>query len=153
MAGLARRLVQVEADAFRQLLRESGRRVLGIDVGSQRVGLAISEDVDGIALPLKVVRRKDLTTTDVSAFIKDVVVSHNIGGLVVGLPIDLDGEEGVSCRRVKRFVRQVSRETELRLPYTFYDETNTTVDAYDNLKDAYGPEYVKMLGPLPQIPM
>ena len=101
----------MEADAFRQLLRESGRRVLGIDVGSQRVGLAISEDVDGIALPLKVVRRKDLTTTDVSAFIKDVVVSHNIGGLVVGLPIDLDGEEGVSCRRVKRFVRQVSRET------------------------------------------
>ena len=136
----APRLVLAEAKAFRQYLRSNGRRVLGVDVGSYRVGFAIAEDLDGFAMPLQVVKRQNQLTADVSAFIRNVVHSSDIGGLVVGWPLAPDGSEGVSCRRVARFMRQVSREAKIALPFTYFDESNTTVNAYEGLKEDVGRE-------------
>eukprot|EP00750_Incisomonas_marina_P012476 INCI16887.1.p1 GENE.INCI16887.1~~INCI16887.1.p1 ORF type:complete len:142 (+),score=14.15 INCI16887.1:225-650(+) len=135
-----RKVAFLEAEVFRRHLRESGRRVIGVDVGSYRVGFSIAENIDGVALPLKVVKRDRLATDEVSAFITDVVQSSNVGGMVVGWPLEVNGSEGVSCRRVTRFMKQVSREVDFALPYTYYDESNTTVNAYEDLKDAYGEE-------------
>jgi putative transcription antitermination factor YqgF len=136
----APRLVLAEAKAFRQYLRNNGRRVLGVDVGSYRVGFAIAEGIDGFALPLQVVKGKTDLTTDVAAFIRNMVRSSDVGGLVVGWPLAPDGSEGSSCRRVARFMRQVSRTANIALPYTYFDESNTTVNAYEDLKEDVGRE-------------
>ena len=143
MASASGGLRRVAAHALRQQLRENQKPLLGVDVGSYRCGFAIAPHIDAVAIPLKVVKRRNLDTSDVSSFLESVVRAHDVGGLVVGWPLQVDGTEGVSCHRVRRFVRQVSREVAgINLPYTLFDESNTTVDAYDDLKDSYGPECV-----------
>lgn len=140
MSAAVRRLAFIKPSALRKHLIATQRPVLGLDVGSYRCGFAIAENFDSVAIPLQVVKRRNLATADVSNFLQNVARAHNVGGLVVGLPLNVDGTEGVSCNRVRRFMRQVARDVDIGLPYTFYDESHTTVDAYDDLKDIYGVE-------------
>jgi len=104
-------------------------RLLGLDVGEKRIGVALSEE--GIlARPLTVVHRR--SRMEDFAAIGALVQSHRIECVVVGLPTSTEGGIGSQARRVKRFARGLART--VPAPLVFVDESYTTVDALDIMK-------------------
>lgn len=94
------------------------RAVLGIDYGSKRMGLAVSDLLRNIATSYKILHRSSWQN-DV-AELKKIIEEKEIGGIVYGLPLQMNGEEGDIAREVKSFAEKLS--TEIPLPYTFWDE-------------------------------
>ena len=107
-------------------------RLLGVDYGSKRVGLAISDPEGRFALPLGVVARKD--DRGVARRIVEIVRREEIAGLVVGEPRRLDGTRGDAAQRVARFARRL--ETATDLPVALVDESLTSVEAERRLRSA-----------------
>ena len=107
-------------------------RVLGIDYGQVRVGLAVSDPDRILASPLATYNRRD-TAAD-SAYFKQVMVAEEIVGLVVGLPMHTDGREGVKAQEARAFGGWLASVT--GLPVVFADERFTTVFAESALWDA-----------------
>ena len=97
-------------------------RLLGLDVGKKTVGLAISDDGLVIATPLITVRRtrlaEDLERLDA------LVSEHGVGGLVIGLPLNMDGTEGGRCQAVRQFTSDFLLRHDL--PVGFWDERLST---------------------------
>lgn len=107
-------------------------RLLGIDYGAVRVGLAICDTERLVASPLTVYRRRD-TTTD-AAFFQQLVATEGVSGLVVGLPVHMSGAEGGKAREARAFGAWLSQVTSL--PVDFWDERFTTVEAEEYLREA-----------------
>ena len=105
-------------------------RVLGVDPGERRVGLALSDEDGRIALPLRTVPRGKDSAAVVRAIV-DVVAEKEVGEVVVGLPLRLDGSEGEAARRARAFA--VLLERSLAVPLTLWDERLTTVAAERSL--------------------
>lgn len=99
-----------------------GRRLLGLDVGSKTVGLALSDVLLTVASPLETLRRVKFSR-DVET-LAAVVAEHQVGGLVLGLPVGMDGTEGPRCQSVRQFAINVHRV--LALPHAFWDERLST---------------------------
>jgi putative holliday junction resolvase len=119
------RLVEPEA------LPSQGR-LLGLDFGTKRVGLAISTPEQTIASPFETYARKSESRD--AEFLVRVVREHRIVGIVVGLPMHTGGEEGIKAREARDFGQWVSSATEL--PVAFWDERFTTAVAQDLMRDA-----------------
>jgi putative Holliday junction resolvase len=100
-----------------------GQRLLGLDVGSKTVGLAISDRTRSVASPLETLRRGKLAQ-DVAA-LAALCGERKVGGLVVGLPINMDGSEGPRCQSVRQFVENLAAGG-LDLPAAFWDERLST---------------------------
>ena len=77
------------------------RRLLGLDVGSKTVGLALSDVLLTIATPMETLRRTKFGR-DAEALIR-LIREHEVGGLVLGLPISMDGSEGPRCQSTRQF--------------------------------------------------
>ncbi len=102
----------------------TGGRVLGLDPGEVRVGVALSDPSGIIAQPLVVLDRRH---GSVVSLIADIVAEHGVAGVVIGLPVSLDGTEGVAAQRARALGGEVERETGCEV--TFFDERFTTVQA------------------------
>lgn len=100
-------------------------RVLGVDVGTVRIGLALSDVERIVATPLQTVQGRDQQKAIDT--ICDVVRTHEVRALVVGLPLDLDGREGRAAKRTRRFVRRLEARAEL--PVFWLDERLTSAQA------------------------
>ena len=100
-----------------------GSRLLGLDVGAKTVGIAISDGRLGLATPVETIRRKKLKD-DVTALTR-IIADRDVGGLVVGLPMNMDGSEGPRCQSVRQFAENI--EPFVGLPFTFWDERLSTV--------------------------
>ncbi len=98
-------------------------RLLGLDVGAKTVGLAISDRGLKVASPLETLHRGKLAE-DVAALAR-ICAERRIGGLVVGLPVNMDGSEGPRCQSVRQFVANLG-ERGLVLPAAFWDERLST---------------------------
>ena len=107
-------------------------RLLGIDFGDVRIGLAICDAAQVIASPLATYVRADAEGD--ARFFQQLVMSESVAGLVVGLPIHLDGREGEKAAQARAFGRWLAEIT--KLPVVFWDERFTTVDAERALLDA-----------------
>jgi putative Holliday junction resolvase len=106
-------------------LREAmapGSRLLGLDVGTKTIGLALSDTRLVIASPLETIRRRRFR--DDAAALFALVDRHNVGGLVVGLPLTLGGGNGPRTQSVRQFVRNVLALRDL--PVAFWDERLST---------------------------
>ena len=111
----------------------SGRtRVLAIDPGKVRLGLAVSDAERRIASPLTTWTRRDREQD--ARLLKEVVEEEQIGLIVIGLPVHTTGREGVQARSAREFGAWVARLT--ALPCVFYDERFTTWEAESHLWDA-----------------
>lgn len=99
-----------------------GQRLLGLDVGTKTIGLAISDPRLTIATPLETIRRKRFT--DDLATLARIVAEREIGGLVVGLPVSMDGSEGPRCQSVRQFAANVLEKIDI--PIAFWDERLST---------------------------
>ncbi len=97
-------------------------RLLGIDVGSKTLGLALSDLSLTVATPLKTVKRTKFTRD--AEQLRAVVREHDVGGLLLGLPVSMDGTEGPKCQSVRQFAANVLDV--LDLPLAFWDERLST---------------------------
>lgn len=111
----------VAATEMKQLVAP-GQRLMALDVGTKTVGLALSDTRLVIATPLETLRRTKFSSD------ADRLAAHGrthaVGGLVLGLPISMDGSEGPRCQSVRQFARNL--EPFLPLPMTFWDERLST---------------------------
>ncbi len=99
-----------------------GQRLLGLDLGAKTIGLAISDAGLVVASPLQTIRRTKFSA-GVRALSR-VVDERRVGGLVVGLPVNMDGTEGRRCQSVRQFVADLLKD--LDLPVAFWDERLST---------------------------
>jgi putative holliday junction resolvase len=107
-------------------------RLLGVDYGSVRIGLAVTDPDRRIASPLTTYERKG-TEADAPYF-KKLVEQEQIGLIVVGLPIHLSGQEGEKAKEAREFGQWLGQVT--GLPIVFWDERFTTVEAEGHLLSA-----------------
>ncbi|MFC3616720.1 Holliday junction resolvase RuvX [Lutimaribacter marinistellae] len=106
--------------------------LMGLDLGDKTIGVAVSDRMRGVASPLETVRRKKFTLD--SARLLDIAQAREIGGIVLGLPRNMDGSEGPRCQSTRAFARNMSRLTEI--PISFWDERLSTVAAEKALLEA-----------------
>lgn len=99
------------------------QRILGFDLGEKTIGLAISDATFMIASPLEILP-KGKFSKDVKK-IEQIVADREVGGFVIGLPINMDGTEGPRCDSVRDFGRNLLGFIDL--PLTFWDERMSTV--------------------------
>jgi putative Holliday junction resolvase len=107
-------------------------RLLGVDYGNVRVGLAISDPDRKIAFPLATYQRRGREQD--AAYYRQVIAEESVGGIVVGLPVHCDGNEGQAAAAVRAFGRWLGERT--GLPVVYWDERFTTVEAESVLWDA-----------------
>ena len=107
-------------------------RLLGLDLGEKTIGLALSDRLLMVATPMETLKRAKFTA---DAARLDIIISeHAIGGLVVGLPLNMDGSDGPSAQSARAFGRNwVNRST---LPLIFWDERLSTMAVTRTLLDA-----------------
>lgn len=108
------------------------KRILGIDFGEKRIGLALSDPEGQFAVPLETLRR----TSDAQAIrqIIDTALDREVECLVVGEPLNLDGSRGPASARASSFARKLAAES--GLPVKMTDETLTSVEAEERLREA-----------------
>jgi putative holliday junction resolvase len=107
-------------------------RLMGIDLGTKTIGLALSDVERRIATPLETIKRVKFTP-DVQQ-IKALAERYDVGGLVFGLPLNMDGSEGPRSQATRAFVRNL--KPLLPLPILFWDERLSTVVVTRTLLDA-----------------
>jgi putative Holliday junction resolvase len=100
-------------------------RLLGVDYGSVRVGLAVSDPDRRIASPLATYARRGPDAD--ATYFRALAAAEEVVGLVVGLPVHTDGREGVKAREARAFGQWLGEVT--GRPVAFYDERFTTVQA------------------------
>jgi putative Holliday junction resolvase len=109
-----------------------GARLIGIDVGSKTLGLALSDTTRKIASALVTLRRSRLAA-DLRRLL-DLAAEHGVGGFVVGLPLNLDGSEGPRAQATRAFVRNLAKLTSLAI--LCWDERLSTAAAERVLLEA-----------------
>jgi putative holliday junction resolvase len=98
-------------------------RLLGLDLGTKTIGLALSDVERRIASPLETIQRIKFKQ-DAAALLK-VTQTHAIAGLVIGLPLNMDGTEGPRVQSTRAFVRHLAPLT--ALPIVLWDERMSTL--------------------------
>ena len=121
-------------DAIRAFSAASrgGERLIGIDLGTKTIGLALSDLGRQIATPLETIRRVKFTPD--AQRLAALCRQHAVGGLVVGLPLNMDGSEGPRAEASRAFA--VALEKATGLPVEFWDERLSTVAATRTLLEA-----------------
>lgn len=102
-------------------------RLIGVDMGSKRVGLSISDENRKISTPLKTVNYENIHLLIVE--IEKIINENNIGGIVFGNPKNMDGTEGSSSQSVKDKIKLISKKIEI--PLVLWDERLSTVGAFN----------------------
>ncbi|PCD77230.1 Holliday junction resolvase RuvX [Pseudothioclava arenosa] len=97
----------------------------GLDLGTKTIGVAVSDGFRSVATPLSTIRRQKFTL-DAEALLK-ITSERAICGLVLGLPMNMDGSEGPRCQSTRAFARNLEKLTPL--PIAFWDERLSTVAA------------------------
>ncbi|MGB3313253.1 MAG: Holliday junction resolvase RuvX [Albidovulum sp.] len=108
------------------------RALAGLDLGTKTIGVAVSDRRLSVATPLETIKRTKFTA-DANALLV-ICAKREIGGIVLGLPRNMDGSEGPRCQSTRAFARNLERLTEL--PITFWDERLSTVAAERALLEA-----------------
>ena len=101
-------------------------RLLGIDPGKKRIGLAISDEDKLVSTPLKTILKKK--NFDFIKEIKEIIEENNIKGIVVGNPLNMDGSKGSSSQSSNDFARNLSNN--ISIPVTMWDERLSSEGAF-----------------------
>ncbi len=109
-----------------------GQPLLGLDLGTKTIGLAISDTTRRVATALETIRRSKFKQD--AALLLEICERETIGGLVIGLPLNMNGTEGPRCQSTRAFVRNLSGLTEI--PMTLWDERLSTAAVTRTLIEA-----------------
>jgi len=121
----------LEAEAFASALPK-GARLIGIDLGTKTLGLALSDVTRSIASGLTTLPRTRFAAD--AARLLALAAEHGVGGFVIGLPFNLDGSQGPRAQATRAFARNLGRLTPL--PLLLWDERLTTAAAERSLLEA-----------------
>ncbi len=108
------------------------RAICGLDLGEKTIGVAVSDNFLSVATPLQTIRRKKFGLD--AAALLEIIAQRNLGGLVLGLPRNMDGSQGPRCQSTRAFARNLGRLTDLAIG--FWDERLSTVAAERALLEA-----------------
>ncbi|SFR42093.1 putative holliday junction resolvase [Yoonia tamlensis] len=106
--------------------------IAGLDLGTVTIGVAVSDLMKSVATPLETIRRKKFGV-DATKLLA-ITDARQIKGIVLGLPMNMDGSEGPRCQATRAFARNLSGLTDL--PITYWDERLSTVAAERALLEA-----------------
>ena len=102
-------------------------RLIGLDLGSKRIGVAICDEKQLIATPFKTIKRS--TTKELIDELKLIIKENNIKGIIIGNPLNMDGSSGSSAQSVKDTSNNI--EKSINLPICLWDERLSTVGAFN----------------------
>jgi putative Holliday junction resolvase len=108
------------------------QRLLGLDLGSKTIGLALSDVLRSIATPFDTIRRGKFAAD--AEILLAIVDKQGVGGLVIGLPLEMDGREGPRCQSVRQFAANLLAVRDL--PVAFWDERLSTAAVTRTLIEA-----------------
>jgi putative pre-16S rRNA nuclease len=115
-----------------RLALSPGTRLLGLDLGEKTIGLALSDRLLTVATPMETLKRgkfaADATRLD------NIISEQGVGGLVVGLPLNMDGSDGPSAQSARAFARNWAGRSEV--PLALWDERLSTVAVTRTLLEA-----------------
>ncbi len=106
--------------------------LIGLDLGTVTVGIAVSDPMRQVASPLRTLKRQQFGKT--ADALDAVIAERGIAGMVLGLPLNMDGSEGPRAQATRAFARNFSRRSDL--PIGFWDERLSTVAAERALLEA-----------------
>ena len=110
----------------------ANRAICGLDLGEKTIGFAVSDLRRQVATPITVIRR--VKFTEDAARLLALVAERNLAGLILGLPLNMDGSEGPRVQSTRAFARNLVKLTDL--PITYWDERLSTVAAERALLEA-----------------
>ena len=96
----------------------TAQTLLGLDFGDKTIGIAVSDKSLTIASPIKTIRRKSISKDLIELF--DLIEVYNVGGLIVGLPLSLNGKENIRTEQVRKFVKVIELQKNIKI--MLYDE-------------------------------
>ncbi len=102
-------------------------RLLGIDMGSKRIGVSICDENRKIATPYETVQFTNLN--NLISRVKEIILENNIKGIIFGLPLNMDGTEGPSAQSVKDKIKLIGKE--IIIPIVLWDERLSTVGSFN----------------------
>ena len=102
-------------------------RLIGLDLGSKRIGVSICDEKQLIATPLKTITRNTLNELIVE--LKVIIDENNIKGIIIGNPLNMDGSSGRSAQSVKDTSQKI--EENINIPICLWDERLSTVGAFN----------------------
>ena len=108
--------------ALEELKIPPGQRLLGLDLGEKTIGLALSDTTLSIATPLQTLKRGKFSAD--AAQLDIIMSAQGVGGLVVGLPLNMDGSDGPSAQSAQAFARNWAARSPI--PLCFQDERLST---------------------------
>jgi len=108
------------------------QRLLGLDLGTKTIGLALSDVSRTIATPLSTIIRKKFTQD--AEMLLAIVAKHDVGALVLGLPVSMDGTEGPRCQSVRSFATNLLKIRDI--PIALWDERWSTAAVTRTLLEA-----------------
>lgn len=117
---------------LKPLLPPTGR-LLGLDVGSKTIGMAVSDPLRRVATPRETIERKKFSAD--AAALQKVVAADRTAAIILGLPVNMDGSEGPRCQSTRQFARNLEPLIPL-IPITFWDERLSTAGVERMLIDA-----------------
>ena len=102
-------------------------RLIGLDLGSKRIGVSICDEKQLIATPLKTINRN--TLNELIGELKIIIDENNIKGIIIGNPLNMDGSSGRSAQSVKDTSQKI--EENINIPICLWDERLSTVGAFN----------------------
>lgn len=112
-----------------------GQRLMALDLGSKTIGLAIGDSNHKIATPFDTIRRKKFGLD--AAALAEIIKTENIGGLVIGLPLNMDGSAGPRVQATEAFIRNLKNLADFpALPVLLWDERLSTAAVERTLLEA-----------------
>ena len=102
-------------------------RLIGLDLGSKRIGVSICDEKQLIATPFKTINRNNLN--ELISELKAIIHENNIKGIIIGNPLNMDGSSGSSAQSVKDTSQNI--EKNINIPICLWDERLSTVGAFN----------------------
>jgi|TARA_R110002096_G_scaffold428927_1_gene641239 putative pre-16S rRNA nuclease len=123
--------MEIEINQLSSTLKK-GQRLLGLDLGSKTIGIALSDIMRTVATPMETIRRTKFTKD--AERLLNIIAEQNVGGLVLGLPKNMDGSEGPRCQSTRQFAKNMAEKTDIAI--CFWDERLSTIAVTRTLLEA-----------------
>ena len=124
-------MIHEEVLAFANAIQPD-HSLIGLDLGTKTIGVAVSDTILSVATPIKTIRRKKFSID--AELLLGVISNKSCCGVIIGLPKNMDGSEGPRAQSTRAFARNFSVKT--NLPITYWDERLSTVAAEKALLEA-----------------
>ena len=124
-------MIKTDLSELKPVLRP-GQRLMGLDLGEKTIGLALSDTLLTVATPFQTLKRGKFTAD--AAVLGALIAEHGVGGLILGLPLNMDGSEGPSAQSARAFGRNFEKVSDC--PLAFMDERLSTAAVTRTLIEA-----------------